>query len=63
MSTTITAVILNLLSVGLPYIGVSIGGAELTTTMQTIIAVATGIWIWYRRVQVGDVNVAGVRKA
>jgi len=62
MSTTIIAVIINLLSVGLPYIGVTIGSGDLTTTVQTLVAVLTGIWIWFRRVQVGDISVAGIRK-
>lgn len=62
MSTTILAVVLNLISVGLPYVGVTIGTEQLTTTLQTLIAIGTGLWIWYRRVKVGDVTVAGIRK-
>ncbi len=55
-------VILQLLTIGLPLIGVNAGSAQLTTTVQTIIMVASGLWIWYRRTQVGDVNAAGLRK-
>lgn len=62
MSHTIIAVIINLLSVGLPYIGVTVGDAALTTTIQTLVAVVTGIYIWYRRVKVGDVSPLGRRK-
>jgi hypothetical protein len=62
MSQTISMVIVQLLTIGLPYIGVTAGSAQLTTTVQTIILVASGIWIWYRRTKVGDVTVAGVRK-
>lgn len=62
MSTTISAVIINLLATVLPLLGVTVGTESLTTTLQTLVAIATGVWIWYQRVQRGDVNVAGVRK-
>lgn len=61
-STTIASVIINLLSVGLPLIGVRVESDALTTTIQTVIAVITGAWIWYQRVQVGDVTKLGRRK-
>ncbi len=61
-STTITAVVINLLSVILPLIGVEIGSESLTTTVQTLIAVGTGIWIWAERVKRGDVDLFGRRK-
>ena len=62
ISTTILAVVVNLLATGLPLIGISIGTESLETTVQTIVAIATGVWIWRERVKVGDVNVAGLRK-
>ena len=62
MSTTILAVIVNLLTVGLPYIGVTVGDVALTTTVQTIVAVLTGLWIWIQRTKRGDVNAMGMRK-
>lgn len=62
MSTTIVAVIVNLLSVGLPYIGVTVGSDQLTGTIQTLVAIATGLWIWYQRVKRGDVTASGIRK-
>lgn len=62
MSTTIIAVIVQILSVGLPMLGITIGNEELTTTAMTIAVVITGIWIWYQRVKVGDINAAGLRK-
>ena len=61
MSTTIIAVIINLLSMLLPKIGVSVESQSLETTIQTLVAVVTGVWIWYKRVKVGDVNALGVR--
>ena len=61
-STTISAVIINLLAVILPLMGITIGSDALTTTIQTIIALGTGIWIWIRRVKKGGVNFAGIRK-
>lgn len=69
MSTTIVAVIINFLSMGLPYLGISLGNDQLTATVQTLVALATGIWIWYQRTtlqkapsNLGDVNAAGVKK-
>lgn len=61
-STTIIAVILNLLVNGLPYLGIVVGGDELETTVKTIVAVATGLWIWIERVKKGDVSASGFRK-
>ena len=63
MSTTITAVAVNLLATLLPLIGVQVGSDDLTKASQVIIAIITGVWIWYRRVKVGDVNVLGARRA
>ena len=69
MSTTISAVILNLLATFLPLIGIEIGTEQLTTTMQVLVALGTGIWIWYQRTKLqvapggyGDVTASGKRK-
>jgi hypothetical protein len=55
-------VIVQLLTIGLPYIGVTVGSDQLTGAVQTVILVATGIYIWVRRVQAGGVTAAGFRK-
>lgn len=62
MSTTIISVVVNLLSMLLPTIGVEVGSEELTQTIQVIVAVVTGVWIWIERVKKGGVNALGVRK-
>lgn len=69
MSTQVIAVIINMLVMVLPFLGVNVGTVELTTTVQTIVALATGAWIWYQRTKlqeapdgIGDVNFAGVKK-
>lgn len=62
MSTTIIAVIVNLLAIILPLFGVTIGSDALTTTVQTIFAIGSGLWIWKERVSRGDITVAGIRK-
>lgn len=62
MSQTIIAVFINLLATVLPLLGVNLGNEALTTTVQTVVAIITGLWIWTRRVQAGGVNVVGVRK-
>ena len=63
MSTTIIAVFIQLAIVILPAIGINVGTAELTNAVQTIGVVTTGLWIWYQRVQRGDVKLFGGRKA
>lgn len=67
-STTIAAVIVNLLSMLLPLIGVQVGSDQLTSTIQTIVAILTGAWIWYQRTTLqkapnseGDVNALGAK--
>jgi len=62
MSTTIISVFTLLLTQLLPLIGVQVGSDQLTATIQTLVAVATGVWIWVQRVKVGDVGVLGGRK-
>lgn len=62
MSQTISAVIVQLLAIGLPKIGISVGSDSLTTTVSTILVVVSGLWIWWRRYRTGDVSPLGVRK-
>lgn len=58
-STTILAVIVQLLVVILPMFGITVGSEELTATAQTIIVITTGLWIWWQRLQRGDVKLFG----
>lgn len=62
MSTTITAVIAQLLVIFLPMFGITLGSDQLTGLVQTLTIIATGLWIWFRRVQAGGVSTFGVRK-
>jgi len=62
MSTTISAVVVNLLATLLPLFGVTVGSEDLTKTVQVLVAVATGLWIWYQRTLQGDVKWYGARK-
>lgn len=62
MSQTIVSVFILLASQVLPLIGVTIGNDQLTSAVSTIVAIGTGLWIWYRRVKAGDVSVSGARK-
>ena len=62
-STTIAAVIINLLAtVVAPFLGVQIGTEQITTFVQVLISLATGAWIWYQRYQQGGVTKLGFRK-
>ena len=63
MSTTIFAVFVQLAVAILPVMGIQVGSAELTNALQTISVIVTGLWIWFARVQKGDVKVFGGRKA
>lgn len=63
MSQTVLSVAIALLATLLPKFGINIGNDALTTTITTIVTVASLLWIYVRRIQVGDVNAAGVRKA
>lgn len=70
MSSTIVAVIVNLLAVLLPYIGVDFDSEKVNSSIQTLVALVTGIWIWYQRTQMrkitpseeSDITPLGVRK-
>lgn len=62
MSTTIASVFILLASQLFPLIGIEIGSEELTNLVSTIVAIGTGIYLWYKRVKVGDVKVSGARK-
>lgn len=62
MSQTIVSVLVMLAAQLLPKIGVHIGSEELTNTITTLVTVFAGLWIWFRRVQIGDVKFLGTRK-
>ena len=62
MSTTIGSVFAQLLVIVLPMLGITVGSDDLTKTIQTIVLVVTGLWIWYQRTSRGDVTSLGVRK-
>lgn len=53
---------IQLLTIILPIMGVRVGSDQLTSAIQTVIVVITGIYIWIRRVQQKDVTALGVRK-
>jgi hypothetical protein len=61
MSTTIIATIASILVTLLPHLGITVGSEQLTTTIQTVVVVISGIWIWYRRVAIGDISILGKR--
>ncbi len=62
MSTTIIAVIVNLLAVILPQLGITIGSEALTNAITVVVTILTGLWIWTQRYMQGDINFAGIRK-
>lgn len=62
ISTTFAAVFINLASTILPLMGIQVGTDALTTTVQTIVAIVTGLWILKQRYARGDVKMSGLRK-
>ena len=62
MSITIVSVVVQLLAIFLPIIGVKVGSEQLTVTAQTLVVVVSGIVIWVRRLQMGDVTLLGFRR-
>ena len=62
MSQTIVAIIVQLLTLILPAVGVEVGSDQLTGAIQTIVLIATSLWIWVRRYQAGDIKLFGARK-
>ncbi len=70
MSTQYLAILINLLTTFLPLVGITVESKALETTIQTLVAVGTGLWVLYqrnmlRKVEVGeasDVTPLGVRK-
>lgn len=59
MSQTYLAVFISLLVQVLPLAGITIGSDQLTQTIQTLVTVASGLWVLVRRYQNGDINVFG----
>lgn len=62
ISTTYIAVIVNLLAVLLPKVGVEIGSDQLTSALQTLVAVASGVYLLIKRYRQGGVSILGVKR-
>ena len=62
MSKTVSSIFLQLAVLVLPMLGITVGSEALTTTVQTIVLIVTGLFIWFDRVQRGDVSWFGGRK-
>lgn len=58
-SSTYTAVIVNILATILPLLGISVGSEAITTTIQTVVAIVTGLWILVERIKKGDITIFG----
>ena len=58
-STTVMAVLAQLLIVILPMFGVVVGSEQITSMAQTVVVIVTGLWIWFQRYQKGDIKLFG----
>lgn len=61
-STEVRAIIVMILSQVLPLIGVEFSSEAINTTLQVIIGVGAGVWIWYRKVSKDQIDALGFRK-
>lgn len=61
MSQTYLAVLVMVLSNLLPKLGLSIGSADLTTTLSVLLTIGGALWALIRRYQVGGVTAFGSR--
>ena len=61
-STTYIAQIVTVLAVILPLFGIEASTEALTTTLQTVIVVASGVWTLVERYKKGDLKWFGSRK-
>lgn len=59
--TYISAVVMILVQV-LPWLGIPVVSADLTTTVTTILTIGAGLVIIYRRLAKGDINIFGSKK-
>lgn len=62
MSQIFISAFVLLLSHGLPLIGIHWADSQVASFAQNVIDIALAAWIMFRRKQMGDINVAGVRK-
>lgn len=63
MSTTIIALIVNLLGTALPYLGLAnITSEQLTITLNVLLAVGSALFLWAKRYGEGGIAISGVRK-
>lgn len=46
----------------LPWLGIPVVSADLTTTVTTILTIGAGLVIIYRRLAKGDINIFGSKK-
>jgi hypothetical protein len=63
MSPTYTSAIIAILATVLPMLGVQVGSEQLTTTVQTIIVLASAVIIMYRRWIKKDITITGAYKS
>lgn len=61
MAPSYISALVLVLSQALPWIGVSIGTEELTTTVQTLVAVGVGLFVMWRQITTGRSSLAGTR--
>ena len=61
MAPTFLAGLVSLLATVLPLFGIHVGSEQLTTTLQTLIVIGSGLVVLFRQVTTGRATVVGAR--
>lgn len=61
-SPTYISALVAVLAQLLPMIGIEVGSEQLTTTISTILTVAAGLVIMWRRLTKGDISLFGTHR-
>jgi len=61
MAPSYLAAIILVVTQALPFLGIHIAGADLTTTVNTIVALVAGLVVAYRQISTGRSTFAGTR--
>ena len=61
-STQYIAVTVLILLQVLPRLGITLDEGALTTTLSTLVAIGSGLYLYYQRWKRGDIKVSGFKK-
>lgn len=62
MSNTLIGVWVQVIVWIVKFTGIEVAPSAIQTTVETVLLLGSGLWIWYQRVKKGDVKWYGKRK-